>query len=83
MTVSPCFFLQNGIVEVSFRDRFGNVDRSTLRLHYEDLVLAEPPKKELAMVLSGKYKGVTGIVRVSYPILFEFIRRLLLICVWS
>ncbi len=51
------------MLEVSARDRHGGVERTTFRVHYDELALAEPPKKECAVVLCGKYKGTVGVVR--------------------
>lgn len=51
------------MVELSLR-RNGFVDKASFRVHYDDVMLAEPPKKEVAIVLSGKYKGKTGTVKV-------------------
>lgn len=54
---------QNGVLELSRRDHSGQVDRTTFRAHYEDLTLAEPPKKELAEVVCGKHRGTKGVVQ--------------------
>lgn len=63
--VSPCWCCeQNGEVQLSLRDKNGGL-LGGFRLHYSDLDLAPPPKRERAMVLAGKDKGKTGVVNVS------------------
>lgn len=56
---------QNGTLELSYRDHQGRLEAGTFRAHYDDVNLAEPPKKELAEVVAGKHRGVRGTVQVS------------------
>lgn len=50
---------------MSLRDKSGALGAG-LSLHFEDLALAAPQKKERAVVLVGKEKGKMGTVTVSF-----------------
>jgi len=52
---------ESGMVQLSLRDKFGGVS-SGFSLHYTDLDLAPPLKKERAVVIAGKDKGKMGTV---------------------
>lgn len=64
---------QSGDVQLSLRDKNGGLSGG-FRLHYSDMDLAPPPKRERVLVLSGKDKGKFGVVNVSE--LFAFMRIL-------
>ena len=55
---------QTGNVQLSLRDKNGGL-QGGFRLHYGDLDLAVPPKRERVMVLTGKDQYKTGVVSVS------------------
>jgi hypothetical protein len=54
------------MVQVSLRLSNGSTERNAFSVHYDDLVLAEPGKREMAMVVSGKHKGRQGTVKVGF-----------------
>lgn len=54
---------QSGMAHVALRDKVGALGAG-LSLHYEDLSLAQPQKKERALVLVGKDKGKMGTITV-------------------
>jgi ribosomal protein L14E/L6E/L27E len=55
---------QGGMVQVCLRRSDGTSERNTFAVHYDELVLAEPGKRETAMVVAGRHKGRQGVVKV-------------------
>ena len=64
-------FSQSGLVQLSLRDKVGGLLPGGFKLHYTDVDLAPPPKRERVMVLAGRDKGKLGTVNVSVLLLFS------------
>jgi hypothetical protein len=60
-----CRTIQSGMVQLSLRDKNGGLAPGGFRLHYTDVDLAPPSKRERAVVLAGRDKGKVGTVNVS------------------
>jgi hypothetical protein len=56
---------QSGTVQLSLRDKNGGLLPGGFRLHYTDMDLAAPGKRERVIVLAGREKGKFGTVNVS------------------
>lgn len=67
-TLADAFLLlssQSGTVQLSLRDKNGGLLPGGFRLHYTDMDLAAPGKRERVIVLAGREKGKLGTVNVS------------------
>jgi hypothetical protein len=63
-------------VQLSLRDKNGSLLPGGFRMHYTDMDLAAPSKRERVVVLAGREKGKLGTVNVSLVSFHLFCQRL-------